>query len=237
MKLSIFPIAAALLVCAPTIADERVSEADTYYEKAVVLQQHGSYSEAIQDYNQAISLEPQRAVFYFALGSCFHAQHNLEEALKCYRKAAFLDKRKPVYAATIQQTLQEEAGPLISSGITKMSTANASGSYDLDGAIADFRAALKISDESTTHFYLGQALRHAGREKEAEVEFEKAKQRPELTPVDDTRNTSENVKGTSKKPVYQGVPIYQGGYGNGSGYSGGGSYVGDFWAKYWFRPQ
>ncbi len=150
------------------------SEAMQAYNDAVKLQTDQKYDDAIAQYLKAISISPSEASFYYSLGTCYQAKNDLDNALKYYTKAATLNPKEPAYTQIIKQVKEAMAAPYLESAYKKQTTKDASGNYDIAGAINDYEKALKLDDSATTHLNLGTAYQALNNNVKAISEYEKA---------------------------------------------------------------
>jgi tetratricopeptide (TPR) repeat protein len=147
-----------------TAAQQKQSaETQQAYNDAIKLQGEQKYDEALAQYGKAISASPNEPAYYYARGTCYQARNDATKndvalALADYDKAASLSPAEKAYKEAASNLRAFQAQPLIDSAIKKQTTADAEGKYDLAGAIADYRAALKINDDPSTHLNLGTAL-------------------------------------------------------------------------------
>lgn len=157
------------------------SESNVEYSNAVKFQEQGKYSDAVKSYKRAAKLNPARSETYYSLGTCFQAMHDSDAALLNFRKAASI-KAKTEYTVGIKNILRAKAAPFVERGIAEMTLKTSDKSGDqilLEKAIKNFRKALELCDEPTTHFNLAQALKRAGLDEEAEREYHKSAPREE----------------------------------------------------------
>ncbi len=147
-----------------TAAQQKQSvETQGAYSAAVAAQQAGKYDEALENYNKAIAASPNESSFYYGRGTCYQtrndaSKNDIENALADYDKALSIAPNEKAYKDAANGLRSFKAQPLVDSAIKKQTTAGADGKYDLAGAIADYRAALKIYDDPGTHMNLGTAL-------------------------------------------------------------------------------
>lgn len=149
---------------------QKSADAQAAYDQAVKLQQDNKLDEAIAQYNKAIAANASEPSYYYSLGTCYQAKNDLDTALSNYRKAAGLNPSEPSYKDAIKQLLATKAQPLVDSAIKKQ-TAN-----DIRGAIADYEAALRISDDAGTHSNLGTAYQALNNLNKAIAEYKRALQ-------------------------------------------------------------
>lgn len=133
------------------------SEAQGAYESAVKLQQENKLDEALEQYKKAIASQPSESSYYYGMGTCYQAKGDYDQAMANYRKATSLNPKEPSYKDALKQVAQAKAQPLVDSAIKKQTTKDAKGNYDIDGAIVDYEAALKIADDASTRMNLGTA--------------------------------------------------------------------------------
>lgn len=146
-------------------AEQQKQSAETQqaYNDAIKLQGEQKYDEALEAYNKAIAGAPNEAAYYYARGTNYQARNDeakndVDLALADYDKAISINPNEKAYREAAANLRAFKAQPLIDSAIKKQTTADADGKYDLAGAIADYRAALKISDDANTWLNLGTAL-------------------------------------------------------------------------------
>lgn len=144
------------------------------YTEAVELQKAQKYDEAIAKYKEAIAATPNEAGYYYSMGTCYQAKEDFDNALTAYQKASQINPAEPAYKQLVVQMKQSKASPLVNSAIEKQTKPDAAGKFDLAGAIADYEAALKISDDGTTHSYLGTAYQAQGNNQKALSEYTRA---------------------------------------------------------------
>lgn len=150
------------------------AQASGAFNDAVALQQANKFDEAIAKYNEAITSTPNEPSYYYSLGTCYQAKEDYDNALKNYEKAYSLNPKEPAYKQVITQLRAAKAAPLVNSAIEKQTKPDASGKFDLAGAIADYEAALKLNDDATTHSYLGTAYQAQGNNQKAMMEYQRA---------------------------------------------------------------
>lgn len=141
-------------------ASAEVSQA---YNDAIQLQGEGKFDDAIAAYDKAIAGSPSEPAYYYARGTAYQgrndeSKNDVDLALADYDKAVSLNPNEKAYKEAATNLRAFKAQPLVDSAIKKQTTADAEGKYDLVGAIADYRAALKINDAADTWLNLGTAL-------------------------------------------------------------------------------
>lgn len=136
---------------------QQAAQTNQAYQDAVKLQQDNKLDEAEAKYKEALGLAPNEATIWYGLGTLYQTKNNIDEAIRAYEKASVLNPQEPSYKQYLQAMRQAKAAPLLESAFKKQTTADAKGAYDLAGAIADYEAALRLSDDATTHLNLGTA--------------------------------------------------------------------------------
>jgi tetratricopeptide (TPR) repeat protein len=160
-----------------TMAEQKTAAAaGEAYNNAVKFQQENKLDEAIAEYDKAIAANPSEASYYYSKGTALQAKNDLDGAMAMYQKAANLNPKEKAYPQLIAQIKQAKAGPLLESAYQKQTTKDANGNYDLPGAIADYVAALRLSDDANTHFSLGTAYQANKEPQKALSEYNKALQ-------------------------------------------------------------
>jgi len=160
-----------------TQAQQKASgEADAAYQDAVKLQQENKLEESVEAYKKALQLAPNEASYHYSLGTAYQAQNKFDEAIAAYSKAAQLNPKEPAYPQLVKQLKAAKAAPFIESAIKKQTTKDDKGGYDLSGAIADYEAALKLSDDPSTHMNLGTAYQGNNNVPKAMAEYKRALQ-------------------------------------------------------------
>ena len=154
-----------------------LNEAGSAYDQAIKLQQENKLDEALELYKKAIASQPNEASYYYGIGTCYAGKNDLEQAITNYKKAISLNPQEPSFKQALQQALQAKAAPLVESAIKKQTTADSAGKYDLNGAIADYEAALKIDDnDANTHLNVGTAYQANNNLPRAMAEYKRALQ-------------------------------------------------------------
>ncbi|MDZ4833054.1 MAG: tetratricopeptide repeat protein [Candidatus Melainabacteria bacterium] len=147
-----------------TAAQQKASaEVSTAYNDAVKLQGESKFDEALVEYGKAIAGSPNEPAYYYGRGTAYQsrndaAKNDVDLAIADYDKAASMNPNEKAYKDAAANLRAFKAQPLIDSAIQKQTTALPDGKFDLAGAIADYRAALKINDDANTHLNLGTAL-------------------------------------------------------------------------------
>ncbi len=154
----------------------QINEAGSSYDQAIKLQQENKLDDALELYKKAIASQPNEASYYYGIGTCYAQKNDLTEAIANYKKAISLNPQEPSFKQALQQANQAQAAPLIESAIKKQTIADSAGKYDLNGAIADYEAALKIDDDANTHLNLGTAYQGNNNLPRAMSEYKRALQ-------------------------------------------------------------
>ncbi len=113
-------------------------DADEAFNKALKLQESKSYDEAIAQYQKAAQLMPKEPAYVYALGTCFQAKNDLDNAADCYRRAMALDPKNKDYPKLLNTAMELKAAPLMDEAIKKH------GAGDLAGAIQLYQQGLAI---------------------------------------------------------------------------------------------
>ncbi|MEZ4486738.1 MAG: tetratricopeptide repeat protein [Cyanobacteriota/Melainabacteria group bacterium] len=153
---------------------QQSAEAQTAYDDAVKLQQESKYDEAIASYKKAIAVNANEPAYYYAMGTAYQAKNDIDSAITNYEKAMSLDPATAAYKEALVGAKQAKAAPLLESAYKKQTTDMGGGKYDLPGAIADYQAALRISDDANTRMNLGTAFQANNNNNEAIAEYTKA---------------------------------------------------------------
>ncbi len=130
------------------------NDADLHLNLAITHLQSGEVEDAVREADEVLKLEPNSAAAYFVKGSAYIRASKWEDAAKALENARKID---PGEAATSFQL-----------GIARM------GLSQWEAAIGEFRAGLKLEPNrlhAAVHYQLGQALRRAGHEEEAQQEL------------------------------------------------------------------
>ena len=128
---------------------------DAYLKLAIIFQEQGNLSAAIENYHKAISLKPENHQAIYNLGVALQEQGNLQEAIKNYKKAIAI---KPDYHQAFYNlgiSLQEQG--------------------DFREAIENYKKAIAIKPDYHQAFYnLGNALKEQGHLLKAIESYKKA---------------------------------------------------------------
>ena len=128
---------------------------DQLYQQAFTLQKQGQFQEAIAQYEQLITQDPQYAPAWYQLGVIVDNQRQTDQAILAYQKALTIN---PKYAE-VHNSL----------GIIRVAQ------KDLEGAIACFQSAiLSNPDYAFAHNNLGLAWQMQGKLIKAAVKFQEA---------------------------------------------------------------
>ena len=107
----------ALWLSLPAGAQTPESDEVTAYRSAVKLQSQGRFDEAVLLYKKALKIATKDASYYYSLGTCLQARHDLSDALNSYEKAAELAPYEPVYKLVAAQVRKEMADPFVRHGL------------------------------------------------------------------------------------------------------------------------
>jgi tetratricopeptide (TPR) repeat protein/mono/diheme cytochrome c family protein len=131
------------------------SDFESHYNLGAVLQSGGKVSEAIEQYQSALSIRPQDATANNALGAAFIAEGQPEHAVR--------------YLRTAEQVRPEYFDAYYNLGNALASVG------DFEGAREQFAAAVRLKpDDADAHANLGSAFAELGELTEAKAEFERA---------------------------------------------------------------
>jgi tetratricopeptide (TPR) repeat protein len=170
------------------------SQPDIHYTLGVTFWQQGEFERAAKELQAAIQVKPDYAEAHYTLGTVLKQQGRLPAAAASLQEAIRLQPdfagAHTTLAAILRQTgdaegaaRERQLGEQISKEKTNLQAATFdtnSGKRlltvgDLDGAISQFRAAIRIVPEyAPAHFYLSEALLRKGEKAEAEREFQRA---------------------------------------------------------------
>ena len=144
-----------------TQAEQSAAQATSQaYQDGVALQEKGQLDEAIAKYQEAIKGNPKEPAFVFAIATAYHAKNDFDNAIKNYEIAVSLNPKEAQWKTYLKQAKTAKAAPILNEAITKQTTKDASGNYDVAGAIISYEQALKIDDDATTHLNLGTAYQN-----------------------------------------------------------------------------
>lgn len=162
------------------------------YDAAIELQTEGKFTQAIALYEKLIQSNPAPDYFW-AEGTAYQARYgamndatqqaDLDKAIELYKKAIALSNPKnsqaiAQYKMTLESACALKAAPLVESGYKKQTTElepAGSGRFDIEGAIADYEAALKyIPNDAGVHFLLRTAYPVSGKTRKAHAELNSA---------------------------------------------------------------
>ena len=133
----------------------KAENSNSYFSRALALQEQGKLEEAIDAYNKALAIEPEYAEAYSNMGNVLKDHSKLEEAIEAYNKALAI---KPDYAEAYSNmgvTLQEQG--------------------KLEEAIDAYNKALDIKPEyAEAYSNMGVAFKHQGKLEEAIDAYNKA---------------------------------------------------------------
>lgn len=126
---------------------------------------------------------PVQARDFYSEGNLCLYNRDYKGALESFENALSLDSSNQEYRRAIKRTKHMWAGAFFSMALRKQIK------NDLSGAIADYCESLSLENEPATHWYLGTALKAAGRLDESKHEFERSTGKmpyphQEIVPVD-----------------------------------------------------
>ena len=169
-------VVACLLLCFYLVSSQTViakpeptsvlSE-QTNQERAEKFVKEGHYQEGLAAYKALIKSNPREPKYFFALGSCYQELRQYDRAHSFYAKAAALKPDDQSYAAAVRNVKAIKAAPLVQRGMEKQMHG------DYAGAIADYRASLKINDDPAVHVNVARANTALGKKAEADAELAK----------------------------------------------------------------
>jgi tetratricopeptide (TPR) repeat protein len=168
--------------------------ADAHYTLGVLFWQRGDFDKATDELQKAIQNQPNYAEAHYTLGTVFKQQGKLPDAAASLREAIRLQPDFAGAHTTLAAVLRQmgdaqgaaeeaKAGANISASSNSLQAATFAtnsgkrllGAGDVDGAIAQFRSAIRSEPKyAAAHYQLGLALRQQGQRDEAKKEFEKA---------------------------------------------------------------
>ena len=170
----------------------------------ITLWQQGEFPAAVEQLRKAVELKPDYAEAYYTLGTVLKQMNQLPQAAEALREAI---RQQPTFAgahttlAAVLRQMGDAQGAeaerqlgdtLVKEkfGVQGATFATNSGKRmlnagDLDGAISQFRNAIKLSPSyAPAHFELGVALSRKGDKAGAEESFKKAAELdPRLKPA------------------------------------------------------
>jgi tetratricopeptide (TPR) repeat protein len=177
--------------------------ADAHYSLGVTLWQSGDFADAAEELRQAIQVQPNYAEAYYTLGTVLKQMNQLPEAAEALRQAIRLDPDFAGAHTTLASVLRQlgdgagaaaegKAGAEMTKAKTDLQAATFAtnsgrrllSAGDLDGAISQFRTAIRVEPSyAVAHYELGLALSQKGAKEEADGEYRKAAQLdPHLIP-------------------------------------------------------
>ncbi len=162
-------------VAAAAAADAAKSgEAQAAYDAAVKAQTANNLDEAFVQYKKALAISPNEATYWYGEGTAYQAKNDLENAIADYNKAVKYNPREKTYQQTLvaaQAAVNAvKAAPLVDAAIKKQTAAKP----DLPGAIADYEAALRLSDDASTNLNAGTAYQAANNMPKALEKYKRA---------------------------------------------------------------
>ena len=170
-------------------ADQAKSaDAQAAYDAAVKLQTDNKFDDALAQYAKAIAAQPSESSYYYGRGTAYQGlaatkpdtsddyQKYFKLAIDDYKKACDLNPREATYKQTLKSAQSALAAPLVNSAIKKQTTKDDKGNYDLQGAINDYEAALKLDEDPGTLSNLGTAYQALGNKDKALSDYKRALQ-------------------------------------------------------------
>jgi tetratricopeptide (TPR) repeat protein len=168
--------------------------ADAHYTLGILYWQRGEFDQADEELQKAIQSKPDYAEAYYTLGTVLKQQGKLPEAAAALREAIRLQPdfagAHTTLAAVLRQlgdadgaAVEAKEGARIAASTNNLQAATFStnsgkrllGAGDVDGAIAQFRSAIRSEPKyAAAHYQLALALRQKGEKDEAGKEFQKA---------------------------------------------------------------
>jgi Flp pilus assembly protein TadD len=170
----------------------------------VTLWQQGEFPAAVEQLRKAVELKPDYAEAFYTMGSVLKQMNQLPEAAQALREAIRL---QPTFAgahttlAAVLRQMGDTAGAeterQLGDTLVKQKIGQQGATFDtnsgkrmleagdLDGAISQFRNAIKLSPSyGLAHYQLAVALSRKGEKVEAAEEFKKAEELdPKLKPT------------------------------------------------------
>src|ERR1035438_8620400 len=177
--------------------------AEAPYSLGVTLWQSRNFAAAAEQLQQAIQIQPTYAEAYYTLGTVLKQMNKLPESADALRHAIRLDPNFAGAHTTLAGVLRQlgdttgaaaesKAGAEMTKAKTDLQAATFATNSgrrlltagDLDGAISQFRSAVRIMPSyAMAHYELGLALSQKGVKTEAVGEYRKAAELdPHLTP-------------------------------------------------------
>ena len=127
----------------------------TTFAKTVALRVRDSLAEAISEYEEALRLEPDNALFHYDLGAALAEKGSIEGAIREYRATIKLNPRSSMARNDLSTTLFTQG--------------------DFDESIVQAREAVRLNaDLSQAHYNLGLALEEKGQNDAAIKELTEA---------------------------------------------------------------
>ena len=167
--------AAAEAANAAAAAESKKSgEAQAAYDAAVKAQTANNLDEALVQYKKALEISPKEATYWYGEGTAYQAKNDFEHAIADYKQAVLYNGREKTYQQTLiaaQAAVNaQKAAPLVDAAIKKQTAAKP----DLPGAIADYEAALRLSDDASTNMNAGTAYQAANNMPKALEKYKRA---------------------------------------------------------------
>jgi len=167
---------------------------DAYYTLGITLWQQGEFPASVEQLRKAIALKPDYAEAHYTLGTVLKQMNQLAEAAQALREAIRIQPgfapAHTTLAAVLRQmgdtagaqaeselgnTLAKEKTDLQGATFATNSGKRLLNAGDLDGAIAQFRNAIKLAPSyAEAHYQLALALSRKGEQAAAAEEFHQA---------------------------------------------------------------
>jgi len=169
---------------------------DAYYTFGITLWQQGEFPEAVTKLRRAIELKPDYAEAFYTLGTVLKQMNQLPDAAAALREAIRLQSTfagaHTTLAAVLRQmgdTSAAESEAQLGDALVKQKIGLQGATFatnsgkrmldagDLDGAISQFRTAIKLAPNlAVAHYQLALALSRKGEKQEAATELGRAKE-------------------------------------------------------------
>ncbi len=94
-------------------------EAEDAYAQAVKLQEAGKNDEAIPLYQKAISAQPNQDAYAYALGTCYQAKGDFDNATVWYKKAVSLAPQNKDYRKVLAAAQSQQTAPIMDQAVKK----------------------------------------------------------------------------------------------------------------------
>ena len=165
----------------------KTENSNSYFSRALALQNQGKLEEAIVSYNKALAIKPDYAEAYLNMGAAVADQGKLEEAIEAYNKALAI---KPDYAKAY-----------VNMGVALKDQGK------LEEAIEAYNKALAIKpDYAEAHYNMGAAVADQGKLEEAIEAYDKALTlKPDYAEAYCNSSFLHNLQGN----LYEGLTLYE----------------------------